>query len=39
VGGPVVHGQETTVRRAAGIHRSALVSVNREAPTLTVSCG
>jgi hypothetical protein len=39
MGGPVVHGQETTVRRAAGIPRSTHVSVNREAPTSTVSCG
>ena len=37
--GPVVHGQEATVRRAAGITRSTLVPVNREAPTSTVSCG
>jgi len=39
MGGLVVHGQEATVRRAAGITRSTRVSVNREAPTLTVSCG
>ena len=39
MGGPVVHGQETTVRRTVGIPRSALVSANREAPTLTASCG
>ena len=39
MGGPVVHGQETTVRRTAGIPRSVLVSANREAPTSTVSCG
>ena len=39
MGGPVVHGQETTVRRTVGIPPSALVSENREAPTLTVSCG
>ena len=37
MGGPVVHGQETTVRRAAGITRSARVSVNREAPTSIAS--
>jgi putative transposase len=39
MGGPVVHGQETTVRRTAGIPHGVLVSVNREAPTSTVSCG
>ena len=39
MGGPVVHGQETTVRRTAGIPRSVLVSANRETPTSTVSCG
>ena len=39
MGGPFVHGQETTVRRTAGIPRSVLVTANREAPTSTVSCG
>ena len=39
MGGPVVHGQEATVRRAASIPRSVLASANREAPTSTVSCG
>jgi hypothetical protein len=39
MGGPYVVGQETTVRRTAGIPRSAFVSVNREAYTSTVSCG
>lgn len=39
MGGPYVVGQETTVRRTAGIPRSALVSENREAHTSTVSCG
>jgi putative transposase len=39
MGGPVVHGQESTVRRTVGIPRSVLVSANREAPTSTVSCG
>ena len=34
--GPCVSGQEATVRRTAGNPRSALVSVNREAPTSTV---
>jgi len=39
MGGPVIHGQEATVRRTTGIPRSVLVSANREAPTSTVSCG
>jgi len=32
-------GQETTLRRTAGNTLGTLVSVNREAPTSTVSCG
>ena len=32
MGGPVVHGQETTVRRTAGIPHGVHVSANREAP-------
>ena len=39
MGGPVVHGQESTVRRTAGNPRSVLVSANREAPTSTASSG
>ena len=39
MGGPVVHGQESTVRRTAGITRSVLVTANSETPTSTVSCG
>jgi transposase len=39
MGGPVIHGQEATVRRTTGIPRSVLVSANREAPTSTISCG
>jgi putative transposase len=39
MGGPVVHGQESTVRRTASITRSALVSANREAHTLIASSG
>ena len=39
MGGPAVHGQEATVRRAAGMPRSTLVSANRETPTSTISCG
>ena len=39
MGGPCVTGQETTVRRTVGIARRVLVSANREAPSLTDSCG
>ena len=39
VDGPCVTGQETIIRRKAGNTRSAQVSVNREAPTSTASCG